>query len=144
MTLVDTGIEQLIRDQDERYIAWNLACMVPYRDAPQPAPAEPGRKPPPPIASNVAREGFKATNKVCEVITAAIRNRQEFVTLIDQQSPRQRRLRRDSKGTDPFARDVLGMAVRRWGPSWRSQMVFAMLCDIANEPSAAECKLRAS
>ena len=35
--------EILVRDSEERFLTWQLAAVVPYRDAPQPEPAEPGR-----------------------------------------------------------------------------------------------------
>ena len=112
--------------------------MVPFRDAPQPPPPEPGRKLPPPIATNVAREGIKATNKVCDLVTASVRNREEITTLVNKQSDRRRRPQQAVQGEDPLARDVLGMAVRRWGPSWRSQVGFALLSEIANEPQSPD------
>jgi len=134
----DAGV--MIKDHEEKFLAWILACMVPYRDAPQAEPAEVGRKMPPPVATNVAREGIKATNKVCELVTASVRNREEITTLVNKQSERRRRSKQTVQGEDPFARDVLGMAIRRWGATWRSQTVFSMLCEIADEPGAADSK----
>jgi tRNA nucleotidyltransferase/poly(A) polymerase len=49
--------EQLMRDKEELYLAWQLAALIPYRDAPQPK-AEPGKKPGPPVSVVVAREGI--------------------------------------------------------------------------------------
>ncbi|GAB7343287.1 hypothetical protein MBLNU457_1341t2 [Dothideomycetes sp. NU457] len=132
----------MVKDQEEKFLAWILACMVPYRDAPQAQPAEAGRKMPPPVATNVAREGIKATNKVCELVTASVRNREEITTLVDKQSERRRRPNQTFQDEDPFARDVLGMAIRRWGATWRSQTVFSMLCEIADEPGAADTIIR--
>ena len=134
----DAGV--MVKDQEERFLAWILACMVPYRDAPQAQPAEVGRKWPPPVATNVAREGIKATNKVCELVTASVRNREEITALVNKQSERRRRPQQSAQGEDPFARDVLGMAIRRWGATWRSQTVFSMLCEISDEPGAADSK----
>ena len=111
---------------------------MPFRDAPQAPSPGPGRRLPPPAAANVAREGIKATNKVCDLVTASIRNREEITTLVNKQSERRRRPQQALQGEDPFARDVLGMAVRRWGASWRSQVVFALLSEVANEPQSAE------
>jgi len=134
-----TVLDILQRDPEERYLAWDLACMVPLRDAPQ-APAQSGRRLPPPVATNVAREGIKATNKVCELVTASVRNREEITTLVNKQSERRRRPQQALQDEDPLARDVLGMAMRRWGASWRSQVVFALLSEVASEPQSAEGK----
>ncbi|KAM0717596.1 hypothetical protein Q7P37_007448 [Cladosporium fusiforme] len=122
--------EILVRDADERYLAWALTAIVPYRDAPQPEAPEPGRKAPPPIPTGVAREGIKATNKVCEVITLAVRNLNEISRLVDAVDTQKRRAIRSPEGEDLTARDTLGMAIRRWGPTWRSQVVYSLLVDL--------------
>ncbi|KAF2148911.1 poly A polymerase C-terminal region-like protein [Myriangium duriaei CBS 260.36] len=126
--------ELCVRDVDERYTAWVLACLVPYRDAPQPQ-SPPGRRPPPPIATQVAREGFKATNKVCEVLTAAIKNSADISRLASLYGHGQRRASSTSDGTE---REELGMAVRQWGSSWRLQTLFALFGAIADDPSQTE------
>lgn len=113
--------------------------MVPYRDAPQPIP-EPGKKLPPPVAANIAREGFKATNKVSEVVIASIRNHQEISSMVASLNERKRYPNRPTEGEDLTARDVLGMAIRRWGATWRSQAVFALLVNVADHPEAAKCE----
>lgn len=121
----------LVRDKEEEYTAWQLAAMVPYRDAPQPPPPEANRKAPPPTAVTVAREGIKATNKICEVLTAALRHQTEIADFVDRLHRKQRRPQQTLDGPDPTARDVLGMALRRWGASWRSQVMYAMLVEVA-------------
>lgn len=118
----------LIRDAEERYLIWLLSAMVPYRDAPSP-PAVEGKKPPPPVATAVAREGIKATNNVCNVITNSIKNHSEISMMVN-----------DSNGRKRPAREELGMAIRRWGSTWRSQTAFALLVNVADDPSAAQCK----
>lgn len=136
LTSARAGI--LIRDPEEQYLAWLLTAMVPYRDAPQPIP-EPGKKLPPPVAANIAREGFKATNKVSEVVIASIRNHQEITSMVASLAERKRYPNRPLEGEDPTARDVLGMAIRRWGATWRSQAIFALLVNVADDPEAAKC-----
>jgi tRNA nucleotidyltransferase/poly(A) polymerase len=131
----------LIRDNEEQFLAWQLAALVPYRDAPQPEPSEPGKKPPPPIAAQVAREGIKATNKVCDVVSLAVKDQSEISGLVDRFNLQKRRPDKKVEGEDATARDVLGMAIRRWGPSWRSQVVYSMLVEIANEVNAPEGEL---
>lgn len=107
--------------------------MVPYRDAPQPI-AKPGKKPPPPIAANIAREGFKGTNKITDIVAASVQNQQEITGFVRGLSEKKRRPNRQVEGDDPASRDVLGMAIRRWGATWRSQAMFALLVNIADEP----------
>lgn len=130
--------DNLMRDKDEQYLAWVLAALVPYRDAPEPQSPEPNRKAPPPIPANVAREGIKAPNKICDVVGAAVRNQNEISTLVDRLHEKKRRPDKKIEGEDPAARDVLGMAIRRWGASWRSQLVYALLADVANSREQVE------
>jgi tRNA nucleotidyltransferase (CCA-adding enzyme) len=122
--------ELLVRDADERYMAWIFTAIVPYRDAPQPEAPEPNRKVPPPIPTGVAREGIKATNKVCEVVTAAVRNLNDITRLVDGLETQKRRAQQQPGSEDFTARDTLGMAVRRWGPTWRSQVMYALLVEL--------------
>ncbi len=137
----DNALSQnLIRDDEDRFLAWQLAALVPYDHVPLPEPSGPGRKPPPPIPAQVAREGIKSTNKVCEIIAAAVRNQNEVTELVDKLYEQQRRPDKKIVGEDAQARDVLGMAVRRWGPSWRTQVLFAMLAEVASDPNAADGK----
>ena len=34
----ESVVQHLARDKDEKFIAWYLAAVIPYRDAPQPEP----------------------------------------------------------------------------------------------------------
>lgn len=134
--MLDNGTllsEILVRDEEERFLAWQLASLVPYRNAPEPEPPEPGRKSPPPVAASVAREGIKSTNKVCDVVTAAVRHQSEISGLVDKLYLQKRRPDKKIEGEDAAARDVLGMAIRRWGPTWRTQMIYAMLVEVADD-----------
>lgn len=128
----------LARNAEEEYLAWLLAAFVPYADAAAPEPAKAGGKTPPPVAASVAREGIKATNKVCDVLTASIRNLEEIRFLKDRAVTRIRYPYRRVEGEDASARDVLGMAIRRWGASWRSQVVYALLYEVADAPESEE------
>lgn len=132
--------ENLTRDAEERYIAWQLAAMVPYRDAPQPQSA-PGKKALPAVAVTVAKEGFKATNKISDVIGASVRNQPEISDIVDKLYERKRRPDKQFEGAeDVTARDFLGMAIRRWGSSWRSQMLYSLLVEISDNLTEVDCK----
>lgn len=121
--------ELMIRDADEKYLAWMLAAVVPYRDAPCPPRIE-GKKAPPPVATTVTREGIKATNHVCQVITSSVTYQSEISMMAS-----------DCAGRNPPSREVVGMAIRQWGPIWRSLAVYSLLVNVVEEPSVAKCKL---
>ena len=136
---VDEGVAgTLVRDSEERFLSWLLTALVPYRDAPQPEPSEPGRKPPPPIAASVAREGVKSKNKVTDIVASSVRNQTEISDIVDRLHRQKGKAGKKAGEDDAGARDVLGMAIRRWGESWRSQVMYAMLADVANAPVATE------
>lgn len=121
-----------VRDSDERYLAWQLAALIPYRDAPLPGPPQPGRKAPPPIASQIAREGIKATSKTCELVGASVRNFGDIRTLVDNFHKQSLNRNGATIALNVNTRDHLGMTIRSWGSNWRSQLMFALLADIAD------------
>lgn len=115
--------EKLVTSDEERYFAWVLACVVPFTRAPGQDLSGNLKKTPPP-ATLAAREGIKAPNKLSELITAAVRHREEIVGLRDMVCSGDERM---------SERDLFGMAIRRWeaqGKHWRLQVLFAMLDDV--------------
>ena len=131
-------VDHCIHDADERYTVWILACLVPYRSAPQPQ-SPPGRKLPPPIAAQVAREGFKATNKVCDVVTASIRNSADIERLASLYGESRRKYDAANVAT---MREEVGMAIRQWGSTWRLQTLFTLFAAIADDPTQTESKCK--
>lgn len=118
--------ENLLRDADEKYLAWICATVMPWADAstvPHPKPLQR----PFFAAYLVAREGFKAPNKVCDVIALSLSNSEEIRTTIAQCAKGLRRPDTINPTDDPTARDTLGMAIRRWGSTWRTQVFFNLV-----------------
>jgi tRNA nucleotidyltransferase/poly(A) polymerase len=124
---VPTAIpDTLFRNDDERYLAWVCATVMPWVDA----PTVPHQKPlqrPYFIAYLVAREGFKAPNKVCDVIAASLSHGEEIRNLVAQCARGLRRPDTINPTEDATARDTLGMAIRRWGSTWRTQVFFNLV-----------------
>lgn len=117
----------LLPDKDHEYLAWVASCVVPWVDAPTPAPSKQSKKPSP-VAVSVAREGFKAPNKVSDIINAAVTNKGDIENVMQdfneiRQNPQ--------KPKTAASRDTLGMAIRRWGSSWRLQIIFVMMCRLS-------------
>lgn len=132
-----------IHDSEDAYLSWLISAIVPWADAPEPQPLRPGTKAPPPVASSVAREGIKAPNKVCDVMTAAVKNLFEIRELKDRFNTQQRQPHKKHEGDDATAPDTIGMAIRRWGPTWRNQVLFVLLYEILNLPQAGQSKVEA-
>lgn len=128
------------RDPEEQFVAWQLASIVPYRNAPVPQ-AEPGRKAGTPFSTHVMREGIKASNKICDVVTASVRHVSEISAMVESFS-RQNILKQKAVPNDQLRRDVIGMKLRAWGPTWRSQIIYAFLVDVADSVQNAEGEMR--
>ena len=119
----------LLRNGDEQYMAWVCATVVPWAEAPTVPHPKPAQRPLFP-AYLVAREGFKAPNKVCDVVAASLSNGDEIRSLISQCAKGLRRPDTINPTNDPTARDTLGMAVRRWGSTWRTQVFFNLVYEV--------------
>jgi tRNA nucleotidyltransferase (CCA-adding enzyme) len=116
----------LLRNTDEKYLAWVSAALMPWADAPQPPSLKPSKKRPLHASVLVAQEGFKAPNTVCNIIASSVDHMEEIKKLVDECF----KGLRSSTGTvpdDATARDTLGMAIRRWGSTWRSQILFSLI-----------------
>ncbi|KAF2405234.1 poly A polymerase C-terminal region-like protein [Trichodelitschia bisporula] len=114
----------VVHNEEESFLAWVVATMTPWITVSEPSPPT-GAKTAPPIAVSVARESLKAPNKVTDLINLCVRNLEEIKSLKDRQVT---------------ARDTLGMAIRTWGPTWRLQVLSALLVEILETPGAQESK----
>ena len=110
--------DDIIETEEDRFLAWMVTAIIPWAEAPLPPPPKKGRHPLP-QAATVVREGLKAPNKVTDLITSCILNKDDIVKL---------------KNKKCHDRESLGMAVRKWGHTWRLQLLFSMLNDIFTEP----------
>ncbi|KAI1848189.1 hypothetical protein JX266_005902 [Neoarthrinium moseri] len=112
----------LVRSDEASYFSWVLAALTPWADVPDLSPTGKG-KPLPPSATLAAREGIKAPNKLCDVITASHKHREEILSLKTAVC---------EKATYINERDRFGMAIRQWdarGGHWRLQVLSALLVD---------------
>lgn len=128
-SLPSTISETLLRNEEGKYLAWICATMMPWVDA----PTIPHQKPlqrPYFAAYLVAREGFKAPNKICDVIASSLSNSEEIRNVVAQCAKGLRRPDTINPTNDATARDTLGMAIRRWGSTWRTQVFFNLVYEI--------------
>lgn len=109
----------LVHTKEAAYFSWVLAAVVPWAPFSPTGPTT-GKQPPPP-ATLAAREGIKAPNKVCEVITAAEKHRTWIMELKNAVCNQESYINE---------RDRFGMAIRQWdarGGQWRLQVLSAFL-----------------
>lgn len=117
---LDSIFARLVANDEEKYAAWVFAAVVPWEQLPDDPPKR--GKLGLPLPTLVAREGFKAPNKVSDIITAAHRHRPEMVGLKNVVCTAEAR-----------QRDFFGMAIVEWdskGGHWRLQLLYAILADI--------------
>lgn len=113
----------LLKNEEDEYLAWICATVMPWVDAPKVPHPKPAQRPFF-AAYLVAREGFKAPNKICDVIASSLSNSEEIRNLVAQCDKSLRRPITINPANDATARDTLGMAIRRWGSTWRTQVLF--------------------
>ncbi|KAJ8130569.1 hypothetical protein O1611_g3059 [Lasiodiplodia mahajangana] len=112
----------LIQADEAPYYAWTLSALTPWEYVDEPVHTGKGRAPPP-FITFAAREGIKAPNKLCDLITAAHKNRADILAL---------KTAVVQKAAYINERDRLGMAIRHWdakGGYWRLQVLFCLLVE---------------
>ncbi|KAK0645590.1 hypothetical protein B0T16DRAFT_411525 [Cercophora newfieldiana] len=115
--------ELLVASDEARRYAWNLATLTPWAQLPDDPPLK-GGKLAPPLATQAAREGFKAPNKLSDIVTAAHRHRPKILELKEIVCTGQPTMNE---------RDRFGMTIREWdsrGGNWRLQVLYAVLVDV--------------
>ncbi|EHK46231.1 hypothetical protein TRIATDRAFT_291450 [Trichoderma atroviride IMI 206040] len=111
-----------VNDSDTTYLAWNLAAVSPWI----PENDRSGRKQKAntlPRVGIIAREGFKASNKLTTVMAACHKHRAEILDL-----------KRSVCESSPIIeqRDIFGMAIRKWeavGGHWKIQVLGVIMID---------------
>ncbi|ORY59486.1 uncharacterized protein BCR38DRAFT_488520 [Pseudomassariella vexata] len=118
-----------VRSDEAAYFAWVLAALCPWQLVEQPPHTGKGKRPPP-LATLAGREGIKAPNKLCDVITASHKHKGDIMALktaVVQKHP------------SIHERHRFGMAIRKWeanGGHWRLQVLSALLVEaIGLEPN---------
>ncbi|KAF7523880.1 hypothetical protein G7054_g11607 [Neopestalotiopsis clavispora] len=112
----------LVRSDESSYFSWVLAALAPWMSIAQTPHTGPS-KPPPPFATLAAREGIKAPNKMCDVITGSYNHREEIMSL---------KVAVSENAAYVHERDRFGLAIRRWearGGHWKLQVLSALLHD---------------
>lgn len=121
--------ETLLRNPEEQYLAWICTTLMPWADAPTVPNSKPLQRPFY-AAYLVAREGIKAPNKICDVIAASFKDGEEIRQHVEKCYASSKRKDSVKSEDDAATRDGCGMAIRRWGPTWRSQVLFSLIYEL--------------
>lgn len=112
----------LIHMDESPYYAWTLSALVPWEHVDEPVHKRKGKQPLH-FITMAAREGIKAPNKLCDLVTAAHKNRSDILAL---------KTAVVQKAAYINERDRFGMAIRQWeakGGYWRLQVLFSLLVE---------------
>ena len=119
----------LLRDPEDRYLAWMMSCFVPWARVETPTL---NLKSPTTFAAVAAREGIKADNKLTKIINDAVL---EFELIIKMKDSVVSRLKSSTLPLEirdrSSIRETQGQAVRRWGPHWRNIAIYALLVQLS-------------
>jgi tRNA nucleotidyltransferase (CCA-adding enzyme) len=107
-TKLNTSIGHLNLQTDPA-LSWYLAVYTPWKTSET-------------VALEACKEGIKASRKLTKVIGDSVR----YTDAVSQ-------ILRDVEKTN-YSRSRLGMFVRSLGQSWRSHVLYAMLCEFAEQP----------
>ena len=144
LTHIDEGIklhsqdlaqiaEILIRNEDDIYLSWMMACFVPW--AKQRSLQHTTKRLPSP-ACIAARQGIKADNKISNRIDDAVYHREEIIALMKasilQEAPTSSPLKRKEERS---LRVAQGLAIRHWGSHWRSSVMYTFLTQMVEVDS---------
>lgn len=120
------------RDPEEVYLAWMLCCFVPWAQSKAVTSNSSTSKFPKTVAAIAAREGIKPDNKITKIIEEAVIYLPDVImtkgNAIDQPDPLAKNSKRNQSSV---SRELHGKAIRRWGPHWRSTVIFAFLVQIS-------------
>ncbi|KAI4170764.1 MAG: hypothetical protein LQ343_004726 [Gyalolechia ehrenbergii] len=124
----------LLRDPDhvhqDIFHAWLLCAFVPWARVTAPSPDKPKAKAPPKPAAIAAREGIKADNNTIKIVENAVAHLDEIIQIKDATvNPASTTSPLKRKQNSP-SRSEQGMTIRRWGPRWRSSVMYALLTQI--------------
>jgi len=135
----------LLRDSAEKYHAWLLCALVPWARAPTAKPEKAGGKTPPSPACLAAREGIKGENKISKMVEDAVVNLQDIIDTKNEgaEVPQSTELPQKRKHgmMDMESRVKQGQAIRLWGTTWRSSVIYALLVEVSESGESSKCMI---
>lgn len=135
----------LVRDATERYQAWLVAAFLPWAPVPSHEQQQPGKKPPPARAAEIARDSLRSDNKTMNVLSDAATH---FRAVGDLKTSF---IAGSIPGTGTEIRLHVGLSIRSWKKDWRMCVLASILHEIAGgaefqrgKPSSRVCLSRAT
>ena len=104
-------MKMLVTKDDIPY-AWYLSAFIPWYDSTSSETVQ------------SFRDAIKASNKVTDRVKNAMKYREEVGSLVD------------AKDLDELPRSTVGLALRKWGATWRLTILYTMLSGIYSSPGS--------
>lgn len=115
--------------EDQSYHIWILSAAIPWAEAPQSLPLSSKGRAPSPLGVEAIRNGLKTSNKVTEIIINSFTNSEDIIVSKDSFLQHMRTTQRVAAPGSPTGRDTLGILIRKWGHTWKSQIAFAVMLE---------------
>ena len=132
--------KRLLRDPSEVYLSWLLVSLLPWGLLSTISEPHTGSKTRISPATQVAKEGIKTTARTTEIVSLSFQNAREISNLCNAGSDRTTRPDSVNEASNISSRAVIGLKIRRWGSSWRSQIMLSLLLDIASLSETSESR----
>ena len=120
----------LLRDDEDAFLAWYLCSLVPWAKLQTPKPQNRKTKPPPPLAATISREALACPTRIMNVVKDAVSQMREIWSFTEHFATGVSYPGSPSTAGTKTGRVELGMAIRRWGPYWRSSVMYALLTQL--------------
>ncbi|KAI4165378.1 MAG: hypothetical protein LQ342_000786 [Letrouitia transgressa] len=117
----------LTGNSQDFYHLWLLSALVPWARVAPSATTGKGSKAKEPAAVIAARAGIMANNAILQIIRASAASLEDIISVKEAVNREQASPSSERRVLVP---EMQGMAVRRWGSSWRSSVLFALLTQI--------------
>ncbi|KAI9822821.1 MAG: CCA tRNA nucleotidyltransferase, mitochondrial [Phylliscum demangeonii] len=131
-----TAIRSIVLPQNQdKYVGWILASIIPWATISVSDSGEIAKKGKPqlPLPAAIAKDDIKANNTLVNIIASAARNAPEIAAMQRKIVSQVQDLDSTRSKNAAVGRDTLGMAIRRWGPTWNFQALYALLVDISQD-----------
>ncbi|CAD6591550.1 MAG: CCA tRNA nucleotidyltransferase, mitochondrial [Alectoria sarmentosa] len=126
------------------YHAWLLTCFVPWAREPLMFPQKSSKRPMT-AASLAAREGIKAENKIYRLIDDAVSHLQDIIekknAISHEDQTTKLTIKRKQGASAVLHREMLGLAIRKWGANWRSSVMYALLTEVAETKTETDAQV---
>jgi tRNA nucleotidyltransferase (CCA-adding enzyme) len=114
----------LLRNDEDLYMLWLLTSLAPWSGSPILQKGKPVAP-----AAMIARQGLKISNRYFDIITQTFQHLPQLFNLatvseLDKLGP-------VGESSESANRGKLGIALRTWGATWRSQISFAFILEAA-------------